>query len=109
MERKNIRRMDMKANFGLLNKHVERHSGLMIIAASIVSLVALFFSVYWHFDNNSLGETIDYAYLFGNVSFFILSIGLTVFLAVSHGKKHKTNALAIVIHIYVLLLMGCIH
>ena len=95
-----------KENFASLNKHIKRHNILMIIASSIVTAVALLFVLYWEYDYNDISFAIDTIYLIGNLFFFVISLALTVLLVLSRFIKFKTNALAIIIHIYVLLLIA---
>ena len=94
-----------KDNFALLNKHIKRHNLLMIIACSIISAVALLFTLYWEYDPNDISTLIDSIYLGGNIFFLVISVALTTLLIISRFVKFKTNALAIFIHVYVLLLV----
>ena len=94
-----------KEKFSLLNKHIQRHYLLMVVASSIISLVALFFVIYWQFDENNINETVDNLYLIGNIFFLVISALLTGILILQRFVKFKTNALAILIHIYFLLLL----
>ena len=68
-----MKKADFKGKLSLLNKHIERHYLLMIIAASIISLVALFFVVYWNIDENNISKSIDTLYLAGNIFFLVIS------------------------------------
>ena len=94
-----------KEKFSLLNKHIQRHYLLMVVASSIISLVALFFVIYWQFDENNINETVDNLYLIGNIFFLVISALLTGILILQRFVKFKTNALAILIHIYFYLLL----
>lgn len=100
-----MKKIDFKASFSLLNKHIERHYLLMIIASSIVSLVALFFVIYWQFDENNINSTVDNLYLIGNIFFLANSVLLTGVLILQKYVKFKSNDLAILVHLYVLLLL----
>ena len=95
----------LKEKITLLNKHIKRHNILMIVASSIISLVALFFVIYWQFDENNISATIDNLYLIGNIFFLVISALLTFILILQRFVKFKTNALAILIHVYFLLLL----
>ena len=95
-----------KDSFETLCKHVQRHNGLMIIASSIVTALALFFTIYWNFDENSLSVTVDYLYLAGHIFFLVTSALLTALLVVSKHTKIKMSFLVIYIHLYVLLLIA---
>lgn len=94
-----------KENFELLNKHLQRHALLMIIASSIVSLIALLYTIYWVYDPIHISETVDAIYLGGGIFFLVISILLTGVLILFKKIKFKTHALAIIIHIYVFLLV----
>ena len=101
-----MKKADFKGKLSLLNKHIERHYLLMMIAASIISLVAFFFVIYWNIDENNINQGVDTLYLAGNIFFLVISILLTGILILQRFVKFKTNALAILIHIYVLLLLA---
>ena len=101
-----MKKIDFKNKLDLLTKHIIRHRALMIIASTIISLIALLFVLFWQFDENDINTFVDYFYLFGNIFFLVISVGLTVALILSRFIKYKTNALAIIIHIYVLLLIA---
>lgn len=96
----------LKSKFTLLNKHIKRHNVLMIIASSIISLVALFFVIYWQFDENNISNLVDNLYLVGNIFFLVISALLTFVLVLQRFVKFKTNALAIIIHVYFFLLLA---
>lgn len=96
----------IKNNFELLSNHIKRHTLLMIFATAVVAIEALFFSVYWHFDENYITPIIDLLYLIGNIFFLVISVALNVTLIISRLVKFKTNALPIIIHIYVFLLVA---
>ena len=95
-----------KDRLALLNKHIRRHYILMIIASSIISLVALLFVIYWQFDENNINPTVDNIYLVGNIFFLVISTLLTGVLVLQKFVEFKTNALAILIHIYFFLLLA---
>ena len=99
-------KINFKENIGLLTKHIERHNVLMIIASSIVTVLALFFTIYWNFDENNLGDLIDYTYLASHIFFLVASALLTFFLVLSRFVKIKQGFIVIYIHIYVLLLIA---
>ena len=101
-----MKKLNFKENIGLLTKHIERHNALMIIVSSIISLVALFFAVYWEFDPNILGETIDNVYLGADITFLATSVALTVLLVLSRFFKKILKSLVVIIHIYVFLLIA---
>ena len=101
-----LMKLNLKEHIGMLSKHLRRHSVLMIIATSIVSLVALLFAIYWEFDPNDLGDVIDYFYLGASIFFVLMSVSLTVLLVLARFDKLRTNFLTIFIHIYVFLLVA---
>lgn len=77
----------------------------MIIASSGIALVALLFIIYWQFDSNNINTGIDTTYLAGSIFFLVISLALTALLVLARFYIFKTNALAIIVHIYFLLLM----
>ena len=93
--------LNFKESLELLSKHVKRHNGLMIIASSIVTIIALFFTIYWHFDNNDLSQVVDTIYLAGHIFFLVISLALTTLLILSRYVKFRMHALVVYIHIYV--------
>ena len=95
-----------KESFELLSKHVKRHNGLMIIASSVVTVIALFFTIYWNFDNNDISPVIDTIYLAGHIFFLVISLALTLLLVLSRHIKFKMHALVVFIHVYVFLLIA---
>ena len=100
-------KIDFKGNFTLLNKHIQRHFRLMVIASSIISVVALAFVIYWQFDEYNINPFIDNLYLGLSIFFFVISTLLTTILIISKYVKFKTNALAVIIHVYTFLLFAC--
>ena len=102
-----MKKSNFKENFTLLNKHIKRHSLLMIIAASIITVMAGLYTVYWEFDPNDISTVVDGLYLGGNVFFFVISVLLLLLLIVAkYFTNFKTNILAILIHVYVFLLIA---
>lgn len=93
-------------NLKLLKNHVERHNALMIIATSIITLVALLFTVFWEYDTNNINHVIDHLYLGGNIFFLATSFALTALLLISRFKKLKGYFLLIAIHVYVFFLIA---
>ncbi len=94
-----------KENFALLNKNIQRHNLLMIVASTIISIMAVLLTIYWQYDLNDISELVDNAYLAGSVFFLVISVCLTALLIVSRFIKFKSNILAIALHIYVFLLI----
>ena len=99
-------KLNFKENIGILSQHVRRHNALMIIASSIVTVLALFFAIYWNFDENNFGDLIDYLYLSSHIFFLVASAVLTLLLVLSRFVKIKQIVIVIYIHIYVLLLIA---
>ena len=95
-----------KDSLTTLCKHVQRHTGLMIIASSIITAVALFFTIYWNYDENNISPLIDNLYLAGHIFFLVISALLTLLLALSKFTKIKPVFLVVYIHVYVLLLIS---
>lgn len=101
-----LMKLNLKEHIGMLNRHLKRHNLLMIIASSIVTLVALLFVIFWEYDPNDLGTRIDDFYLGGDIFFLVMSVALTSLLVLSRFNKLKTGFLAVVIHIYAFLLIA---
>lgn len=99
-------RKSVKDNLLLLNKHIQRHNMLMIIATSIVAGIALLFCLFWQFDPNDISDAVDYSYLFGNIAFLVISVALLALLIISRFVKFKSLFLVVAIHIYIFLLLG---
>ncbi len=93
-------------NFQVLNRRLQRHNLLMIIASIVITLLALLFTIYWEYDSNDINTEIDMIYLFGSVFFLVISAALTALLIFARFYTFRTNALAIIIHVYFLLLMS---
>ena len=94
-----------KDSFAFIANHIKRHNILMIIASSIVTAMALVFSLYWIFDTNDISNFIDGLYLAGNLFFLFISTALLAVLIIFRHVKFKENVLAIIVHVYVLLLV----
>ena len=101
-----MKKVDFKYKLNLLTKHIIRHRVLMVIASSIISLIALLFVIFWEFDEANISTSVDYFYLVGNIIFLAISVLLTAFLIISRFIKFKTFFLAILIHCYVFLLIS---
>ena len=95
-----------KENFALLNKNIQRHNLLMIVASTIISIMAVLLTIYWEYDLNDISELVDNAYLAGSIFFLVISVCLTALLIVSRFIKFKSNILAIALHVYVFLLIA---
>ena len=94
------------ANLKIIGLHYEKYNLSMIIVASIVALIALFFCIYWEFDETTAGDIIDYTYLYAYIAFLVLSVVVITFLLLNRFKIIKTMPLAILVHVYVFLLVG---
>lgn len=90
----------------IVGLHYEKYNLSMIIVASIVALIALFFCIYWDFDETSSGEIIDNVYLYAYIAFLVLSVIVITFLLLNRFKIIKTLPLAILVHFYVFLLVA---
>ena len=95
-----------KNNFAFITNHIKRHNILMIVASSIITAMAAAFALYWLFDVNDISRFIDGLYLAGNLFFLVISSALTAILIIFRRIDHKRNILAIIIHVYVLLLVA---
>ena len=92
-------------NMRIIGLHYEKYRLMMIIASSLVAAAALFFSIWWEFDPTTDGELIDNTYLAASLIFLGLSVLVIVFLILNKYRIIKTTALAVLIHIYTLLLV----
>lgn len=90
----------------IIGLHYEKYRLMMIVVASIVAAIALFFSIYWEFDETTSGAFIDNSYLACYLTFLGLSVLVIVLLILNKFKIVKTLPLAIVIHIYTFLLIA---
>ena len=93
-------------NMRIIGLHYEKYRLTMIVVASIVAAIALFFSIYWEFDETTSGAFIDNAYLACYLTFLGLSVLVIVLLILNKFKIVKTLPLAIIIHIYTFLLVA---
>lgn len=94
------------STFEIIGKHVEKYRISMIIVSIVVSLIALFFCIYWQFDENTSGTLGDYLYLASDITFLVLSQIMLVFLILNKYKKVSTKLLSIYTHIHSFLLIS---
>ena len=94
------------ANMEIIGHNVEKYRTMMIVFASFVAAVALFFCVYWNFDEHSAGEFQDALYLFSHIFFLFNSLSLIVLLLLNKHGLVKTKYLAYVLHAYSFCLIG---
>ncbi len=102
-EQKKLKILD---NFRIIGLHVEKYRLSMIVLSSIIATIALFFSIFWEYDETSNGTISDYLYLVGYIAFLVISVFIIVVLILNKYKIIKTTAVAIIIHIYVFLLIA---
>ncbi len=95
-----------KSNVEIIGEHVEKYRISMIIVSVVVSLIALFFCIYWQFDENTAGQLSDNLYLASHITFLVLSQIMLIFLILDKYKKVSTKALAIYTHIHSFLLIS---
>lgn len=91
-------------NIKIIGAHTEKYRPLMFVLAGLLTALALFFTIYWNFDENSAGEVLDYVYLYFDIALTIFSASLIVFLILNKKKIISSHTLARIINIYVLLL-----
>ena len=60
-------------NIKIIGAHTEKYRPLMFVLASLLTALALFFTIYWNFDENSAGEVLDYVYLYGDIALTVIS------------------------------------
>ena len=94
-----------KSTFEIIGEHVEKYRISMIIVSVVVSLIALFFCIYWQFDENTAGTLSDNLYLATHITFLVLSQIMLIFLILNKYKKVSTKALAVYTHIHTFLLI----
>ena len=98
---------NIKEGLRVIGIHVEKYSVLMIVLTSLVALMGVFFSVYWHFDESSDGSSAnDLIYLFTHIGLAVVSAGLTVILVLRRFKKVSSLFLVIATQVYAVLLMA---
>ena len=95
-----------KSTFEIIGEHVEKYRISMIVVSIVVSLIALFFCIYWQFDENSGGALSDNLYLASHITFLILSQIMLIFLILNKYKKVSTKVLSIYTHIHSFLLIS---
>lgn len=106
---KKIRRLtkeEKKSNFEIMGLHLAKYRKLMLVFCSFVLLTALAFSIYWHFDPNSISPLIDGLYLVSHLVFLTTSVFLITLLILNKYNKVGVKHMAVSIHIYSFLLIG---
>lgn len=93
-------------NMQIIGRNVEKYRKMMIVFASLIAAVALFFCIYWNFDENSAGQLQDTLYLFSHIFFLVNSVTLIVLLILNKFGHIKTRFLAYILHIYSFFLIG---
>lgn len=93
-------------NLRIIGLHYEKYRLMMIIVASIVAAIALFFTIYWEYDETTSTVVSDSTYLIAYLLFLGLSIAVIVFLILNKYKIIKTLPLAILVHVYSFLLIA---
>ena len=93
-------------NLRIVGLHVEKYRISMIVLSSIIATIALFFAIFWELDETSKGVISDNLYLAGYIAFLVISVFLIIVLILNKYKIIKTTLVAIIIHIYVLLLIA---
>ena len=91
-------------NIKIIGAHTEKYRPLMFVLASLLTALALFFTIYWNFDENSAGEVLDYVYLYGDIALTVISASLIFILFLNKKKIISAHALDRIINVYVLLL-----
>lgn len=91
---------------GIIGKHVEKYRVMMSIVLGVFSLGVVSFIIYWFFDENNINDLVDYTYLFSQIGIAIISWGMIAILLLNRRGKINTISLAILCHIYAVVLMG---
>ena len=94
------------STFAIIGRHFEKYRISMFIAAIFISLLALFYVIYWNFDENTAGTLQDNLYLGSHITFLVLSQVMLIFLILNRFKKVSTTALAIFTHVICFLLIA---
>ena len=71
------------SNMEIIGLHIEKYRIMMIVIASVIAAIALFFSIYWEFDENSAGTLVDNVYLASYITFLALSVLMVTFLVLN--------------------------
>ena len=103
---KQTHREKIKTNLAIICDHIKKYRILMIVISAIISLIALFFVVFWNFDETTSGGLGDTLYLASYISFLVVSLAMLVLLIIGKYIKIKPVAIAIILHVYVFLLIG---
>ena len=90
----------------IIGLHYEKYNITMIVLASILAAIALFFVIYWEYDETTAGDLIDNGYLYAYIGFLVLSVIVVACLVLNKFKIIKTFPLAILVHVYVLVLIA---
>ena len=91
---------------GVIGKHVEKYRVMMIIVLAIFTLIVSGLVVYWFFDENDISPLVDNTYLYSQIAVGVISLGMIAVLILNKFKKIKTIPLAIICHVYAVVLMG---
>ena len=103
---KEHRRIRLREGFKIIGLHVEKYRISMIVFSSIIAVIALFFAIFWQYDETSNGPISDSLYLVGYISFVVICAILILLLVLNKYKIVKTTVVAGLIHIYVFLLIA---
>lgn len=100
-------------NLELIGQHLSRHFVLMVVLSSFLFIASLFLCIYWNFDEYSAaailgprGEVTDILYLVCHIVYAFLSALIIVAFILRRVNKLSNIALAIIIHIYALLIIN---
>jgi len=87
-----------KSTLAIIGEHFEKYRISMFVATIFLSLFALFYIIYWNFDENSGGELVDNLYLASHITFLVVSQAMLIFLILNKFKKMSNVALAVFTH-----------
>ena len=105
MKFKHIDKNRKASTIKIIGKHIEHYRRMMIVVSSFMVAAALFFAIYWEFDEITSGVVDDYLYLGSHLLFLAVSILMIVMLVLNKYKKVSTKTLAIWIHVHAVLIV----
>ena len=90
----------------VIGEHINKYRLMMTIITFIMAAIALFFWIYWYFDETTLGIFNDNLYLAAYIIFFVLSFAVGILLIVGKYVKIKPLISTIIVHTYVFIIIA---
>ena len=103
---KRLSRLERLTSMEIMGQHIQKHRILMIVVLSIISAIALAFTIFWNYDENSFGQVLDYVYLYSYIALLVISLAILVCLIINKNGKISILHLGIILHSYSLLIMA---